>query len=241
MQSYLFFGSANRLYQHVKALLAQRPDCRFLLFDFRLVTGIDSSATHSFSQIKEAADSAGARLVLVNLTPELERAFRLARLRTRGVDVATDLDRALESLRAGGHRRPSGGQRRSANAAPDGCARHWEARARRRLVQHCRRIDVQPGEVIAREGEPTQAMHFVLEGRVGIVVDFGDGRAVRVRSLGPRTTIGEMGLIAAGRAAQPSRPSSPSVLYELPAARYEEIKRDDPALGQALLSLRDRA
>ena len=42
LQSYLFFGSANRLYQHVKALLAQQPDCRFLIFDFQRVTGIDS-------------------------------------------------------------------------------------------------------------------------------------------------------------------------------------------------------
>src|ERR1019366_787142 len=38
LQSYLFFGSANRLYQHVKALLAQQPNCRFLIFDFRRVT-----------------------------------------------------------------------------------------------------------------------------------------------------------------------------------------------------------
>jgi sulfate permease, SulP family len=65
LQSYLFFGSVNRLYQQVKALFATEPDCRFLLFDFRLVTGIDSSAMHSFTQIKHAADELGARLVLV--------------------------------------------------------------------------------------------------------------------------------------------------------------------------------
>src|SRR6202041_3090019 len=41
LQSYLFFGSANRLFQHVKALLDRHPECRFLLFDFKLVTGID--------------------------------------------------------------------------------------------------------------------------------------------------------------------------------------------------------
>ena len=52
LQSYLFFGSANRLYQHVKALLARHPECRFLVFDFKLVTGIDSSAAYSFAQIK---------------------------------------------------------------------------------------------------------------------------------------------------------------------------------------------
>jgi hypothetical protein len=31
-----------------------------------MVTGIDSSAMHSFTQIKRAADELGARLVLVN-------------------------------------------------------------------------------------------------------------------------------------------------------------------------------
>jgi SulP family sulfate permease len=236
LQSYLFFGSANRLYQHVKALLARRPDCRFLLFEFRLVTGIDSSATHSFSQIKEAADSAGVRLVLVNMTPDLERAFHLARLSTRKVDVATNLDRALESCEQAviaAHRAGSDEAQTLHGWLSEalGGAEHAD-----RLVQHCRRIDVQPGEVIAREGEPTHAMHFVLEGRVGIVVDFGDSRAVRVRSLGPRTTIGEMGLIAGRPRSATIQAELASVLYELPAARYEEIKRNDPALGQALLS-----
>src|SRR4029079_5950482 len=28
LQSYLFFGSANKLYQHVKALLTDHPECR---------------------------------------------------------------------------------------------------------------------------------------------------------------------------------------------------------------------
>src|SRR5208283_3926590 len=76
LQSYLFFGSANRLYQYVKTLLARQPDCRFLIFDFRLVTGIDSSATHSFAQIKQVSADSSARIMLVNLTPELRRAFR---------------------------------------------------------------------------------------------------------------------------------------------------------------------
>ncbi len=66
LQSYLFFGSANRLYQHVKALLARHPECRFLVFDFKLVTGINSSAAYSFAQIKRTAHDRGIRLVLVH-------------------------------------------------------------------------------------------------------------------------------------------------------------------------------
>src|SRR6185503_14038307 len=116
--------------------------------------GIDSSATHSFLQIKEAADAVGARLVLVNLTPELSRAFHLARLHTRSVDVATDIDHALESCeRAVIAAHKAGGRETQTLHAwlseAMGSAEHAH-----KLVQYCRRIDVQPGEVIAREGEP---------------------------------------------------------------------------------------
>ena len=76
LQSYLFFGSANRLYQHVKALLARHPECRFLMFDFKLVTGIDSSAAYSFAQIKRSAQDRGIKLVLVHLPPAAEKALR---------------------------------------------------------------------------------------------------------------------------------------------------------------------
>ena len=41
LHSYLFFGSANGLHEHIKTLLAAHPDCRFLVFDFRLVNGVD--------------------------------------------------------------------------------------------------------------------------------------------------------------------------------------------------------
>ena len=96
LQSYLFFGSANRLYEDIKTLLAERSRCRFLLFDFRMVTGIDSSAIHSFGQIKQAADALGARLVLVNLSPALAKIFRDGNFLSSDIMVMPDLDRALE-------------------------------------------------------------------------------------------------------------------------------------------------
>jgi SulP family sulfate permease len=78
-------------------------------------------------------------------------------------------------------------------------------------------------------------MHFILEGRVGIVVDMGDGRTMRVRSLGRHTTIGEMGLITRRPRSATIQAETPSVLYELRAEAYETIKREQPALSQALL------
>ena len=79
-------------------------------------------------------------------------------------------------------------------------------------------------------------MHFILEGRVGIIVETEDGRLIRVRSLGPHTTIGEMGLITRSSRSATIQAEVPSVLYELSADAYERIKRENSALGQALLT-----
>ena len=87
-RSYLFFGSANRLIGG-KALLLQPAECRFLMFDFQLITGLNSAATQSFAQIRQAATEAGARIVLVKLSPELERAFRSARFISADIVVAS--------------------------------------------------------------------------------------------------------------------------------------------------------
>src|SRR6204780_1581420 len=225
LQSYLFFGSANRLYQHVKALLAVQPDCRFLIFDFRLVTGIDSSATHSFAQIKQAASACGTRLVLVNLTPELERAFRTARFVSDDVAVASNLDRALEFCEQSiidAHRTTADDGRSLLAWWSDALGSAANAD---RLAEYCRRLEVPTGGIIAREGDPAVSMHFILEGRIGIVVEVGDGRTMRVRSLGPHTTIGEMGLITGRPRSATIAAEADSVLYELTAEDYDRIKR----------------
>ncbi len=235
LQSYLFFGSANRLYQHVKALLTRQPNCRFLVFDFRLVTGIDSSATHSFTQIKQAAAASGAQIVLVNLTPELERAFRTARFISDDVIVAADLDRALESC----EQKIIEAYRAAGDAART--LRAWladalgDAELADQLAGFCRRLDVAAGDVIARQGDTAASMHFILEGRIGVAVDLGQGRMMRVRSLGRHTTIGEMGLITGQPRSATIRAEADSILYELSQQSYERITRERPMLSQALL------
>jgi sulfate permease, SulP family len=235
LQSYLFFGSANRLYQHVKALLVRYPKCRFLIFDFRLVTGIDSSATHSFLQIKDAAAASGTTIVLANLMPELEKAFRTVRFVSDDIITASDLDRALESceqavIEAHQHAGDDIGTFRTWLAEALGNPQHAE-----HLAEYCQRREVQSGEIIARQGEVANAMHFILDGRIGIIVEVGEQRRMRVRSLGRHTTIGEMGLITHRVRSATIQAEAASVLYELTAASYERMKADDPELSQALL------
>ena len=235
LQSHLFFGSAHRLYRHVKTLLAEHPDCRFLLFDFRLVTGLDSSVMHSFTQIKHAASEIGAQLVLVHLPPEIEHSLRTRGLIDSDIILAPELDRALESCEnaiIAAHRVKED----EARSLFDWLTAALGSPAlAKRMVQLCERHEIAAGETIARQGEAADCMHFILDGRVGIVAETGDGRSTRLRSLGPHTTIGEMGLITRQPRSATIQAEVASVLYSLSIEAYERIARDEPALAQALL------
>jgi SulP family sulfate permease len=236
LQSYLFFGSVARLYQDVKTLLANHTACRFLVFDFRLVTGLDSSATHSFTQIKQAAGDAGAQLVLVELSPELEKALRASRFIDDTVVLAPDLDRALENCEnaiVGAHRGEDGATRTLNEWLENALGSREMAD---QLAAYCERHAVTAGERIARQGDAADCMHFIFQGRVGIIVEMPDGRSVRVRSLGPQTTIGEMGLITRQQRSASIEAEVDSVLYSLPVDAYDRILTEEPVLAQALLT-----
>jgi sulfate permease, SulP family len=235
LQSHLFFGSADRLYRHVKTLLADHPDCRFLVFDFRLVTGLDSSVMHSFTQIKHAAGKIGAQLVLVHLAPEIERSLHTRGFIDSEIILAPELDRALESCEneiIAAHRDQDNEVRTLSDWL---AAALGSAALAKQLVQLCERHEVAVGDTIARQGEAADCMHFILDGRIGIIAETGDGRSTRLRSLGPHATIGEMGLITRQPRSATIQAEVASVLYSLSSEAYERIARDEPALAQALL------
>ncbi|MET0970206.1 MAG: SulP family inorganic anion transporter [Tardiphaga sp.] len=236
LQSYLFFGSANRLYLHVKALLNRHPECRYLVFDFRLVTGIDSSAVHGFAQIRRAAEAHGAMLVLAHLHPSVDRSLRASQFINDGVKVTAELDHALEWCE-----NAVIAQHRDL-AEEEGSLRHWFTRILRtpdeadELIRRCQRVEVAAGEIVAHAGDAAVAMHFILDGRLGIMVPAGDGKLTRVRSLGRYTTVGEMGLVSEAADSATIQAETASVLYMLPAAAFEDIKLNHIALSQKLLT-----
>ncbi|WP_409334110.1 SLC26A/SulP transporter family protein [Bradyrhizobium sp. cir1] len=236
LQSYLFFGSANRLYQHVKQLLQERPECRYLLFDFKLVTGVDSSAAYSFAQIKRSAADLGVELILVHLSASAEKVLRASDFIGEGVTIIGELDRALEWCE-----NEIISQHQDL-AREEASLRDWFARIlgseedADELIRRCQRIEVEAGEVIVKAGDPADSMHFILDGRVGIMIPADDGRTTRVRSLGRYTTIGEMGLVSRTPRSATIQAEVDSVLYVLNIHQFDAIKSEAPGLSNKLLT-----
>ena len=146
------------------------------------------------------------------------------------------IDRALEACEkevivAHSHERRDGRGLREWFTQALGSADYAE-----QLIAYCQRLDVRQAAIIASQGEAADCMHFILEGRVGIFVTFDDGRSVRVRSLGPHTTIGEMGLITRQLRSAAIQAEIDSVLYALSIEAYERLRLENRPLHQALLS-----
>jgi len=174
--------------------------------------------------------------VLVNLAHELRNAFNVRGFITKDVIVSSDLDRALEACEQAviAAHMAEGGEEQTLRdwfKQALGSADHAD-----QLAAVCERLDVDKHAVIAAQGEPADSMHFILEGRIGIIVNMEDGRSIRMRSLGPHTTIGEMGLITSQLRSATIQAEVPSVLYALNAEAYERIKRENEPLAQALLT-----
>jgi SulP family sulfate permease len=172
----------------------------------------------------------------VNLTPAITKAFNNIKFISKDILAIPELDRALEACE---------NQIIAAHSREDGEARtlhEWfvnalgSAEQAEMLAVQCKRHEFGTGDVIAQQGAPSDSMHFILEGRVGIIVNLADGRSVRVRSLGPQTTIGEMGLITGRPRSATVQAEIASVAYELPATAFERLKAEHPALAQGLLT-----
>jgi SulP family sulfate permease len=236
LQSYLFFGSANLLYQQVKQLLASADNCRFLIFDFRLVTGIDSSASQSFQQINQAAEGAGARIVLVNLNPELHASLSAGGVLTGNIRCEATLDRALEQCEnavIASHLDDvdSGYTLLEWLEQATGHRQHADI-----LASLCVAREIPAGQVIARQGDPSRSMFFVLDGRLGIFVEGPGSSRLRIRSLGRHTIVGEMGLITGEPRSATIETELDTVLYELSIENYHRLIAERAEMGQALLS-----
>lgn len=236
LQSYLFFGSANRLYDHVKSMLRRVTQTRFLIFDFSLVTGADSSAAYSFLQIKRLASDRDVKLVLVGLGHGSEKTLRASGFLDDSIIVMRELDHALEyceNVTIANHN----------PAQQDDAKLHdWFTEIlgsgvlAEDLTQRCVRTDINAGDVIARAGEVSDSMYFILSGRVGIMANLGDGRSTRLRSVGRFTTVGEMGLVSDQPRSATLEAEMPSVVCVLTRENYRAILCENPALAQALLS-----
>ncbi|MEM7397155.1 MAG: STAS domain-containing protein, partial [Verrucomicrobiota bacterium] len=101
LHGFIFFGTAYSLLNQIRDRVEQQDEhpLRYIVLDFRLVTGLDSSAVHSFSRMLDLAKATDMILVMTHLSDELQAQFDRSGF-LKGSDdhvkVFPDLDHGLE-------------------------------------------------------------------------------------------------------------------------------------------------
>jgi SulP family sulfate permease len=193
LHGFLFFGMADRLYRSVKANSLDRG-ARFVIIDFRGVVGMDSSGVSSFVKIARAAERSSATLVFSGMSQAVAEQWLAG---SEGADAAIehfgDLDHAMEWCED---------QIIEHYGMEPGASHsliYWlteelqSVALAERLAAHLYPRTLQMGEVLCRQGEPSEELFLIESGRIAIVVDM-EGEPHRLRSLGERTFFGEMGI-----------------------------------------------
>lgn len=238
LSGYLFFGSSEGVFERVRHDMQARPpgQVRHVIVDFGMVTGADASAPVSLAKLRHLCERQGATLVLSSLTPALRRALERqgvvaadgpAPFDDVNVALAWCEDRLLDAARVGV----------SGDGVPG-----FEAWLQQQLgpavraadfMAYLERRDIGASQVLYRQGEPSDQIDLVAGGRLGVDVDRGDGRTMRVRSITTHTVVGEMGFFR--RAARSATVSSdgPATLYTLTREAFERLRRERPDLAGA--------
>ena len=241
LQGFVFFGTANSLLERIRTQTTGDAPVRWLVLDFRRVSGVDSSAVMSFVRAQQLAEAEGFTLLVSGIRPrvrvQLERGgFDPERdpEGTAAVREFPDLDRAMQWCEDRVLERTSG----SEGEAPERTAvlrsMLGDEIDLARLAPYLDLVDVAAGEVLIEQGDRSDELYLLTTGRVTAMLARGDGEPLRLRTMGPGTVVGEVALYLGGRRTASVISDEQSRLYRLSREAMQRMDRADPDLAAAL-------
>jgi SulP family sulfate permease len=240
LQGFIFFGTAQKILDMIRQRIDNRdlPPLHFLVLDFRLVNGFDSSAVFGFAKMKQLTEARGLTLIFTHLSPKMQRQMKKEILQEgekRSLQVFADLDHGIEwcedqmittfeSLDFGATTLTL--MKQLEKALPPSVSAS-------RLMSYFEEKKVEQGEYLIRQGEES-ALYFVESGQVTVQLEDGDGKITRLRTMRSGTVVGELGLYLRQKASASVIADEACTLFYLPAKKLEEMENDAPEIASAL-------
>ncbi len=238
LHGFIFFGTANKLLNQIRFRLGATHlvALRYLILDFRAVTGFDSSALHSFVKIRQLAVTKNFTLILTHLSVPLQyqlgEEFYLEE-RDTVVKFFADLDDGVtwceEQIL------------RSENALESETSTSLEMLLRvlipevnvSRLMHRLEQRKVGKDYHLMRQGEASQGMFFIESGQVRAQIKTVTGEVTRIRVLSAGSIVGDLGLYLGVPITATVIAEKPSVLYHLSINALRQMEREDTELASA--------
>jgi sulfate permease, SulP family len=238
LQGYLFFGTAAALVSRIEERLEdeEQPPLRYCALDFAQVTGMDSSAALSFMKLAQEAAKSDFFLLLTGLSQDMQERLMgdwLANETSSYVQLLPDLDRGVEwceerMLKEQGHAEEYEG-------VLDALSHYLPAAGDRdTLLNYLERKEVSGGEVLAKQGEPSDSMFLLETCTASVYLDTESGKLHRIRRAGSGTVFGEVGFYLGGARTASVIIDEGGELYVLHQEANQRLEAEHPHIAAAL-------
>jgi sulfate permease, SulP family len=232
LQGFIFFGTANRIFDRVRS--GMRPAMagarRYIVMDFALVSGLDSTGLLSFTRMLQWAREQNAVFVLTGLKGRSHEQFANAGFAEQpgSLYFVADLDRGIEwcendilaaALVGGSSRVDLVNQLRPVAGDDLGLEK---------LILQMQRYEYAPGDYVIRQGDDADQIYFVESGQVTAQLEVPGQLPMRLETMGGGRCVGELAFYLGIKRTAAVVAVQPSVLYGLSMNGLAEIERTDP-------------
>jgi SulP family sulfate permease len=257
LQGFIFFGTANSLYEKIKQLTTQAEKAlKFVVLDMLLVQGIDSSAVKSFEKLARYLETKDINLVIVNSSENVRTAFEADGLNSSDFErlrYFDDLEHATEwcedLIAENEAQKIEAAKMEGAETVDDLFqAVYADMMAAleiqvmfetliERMQAYLDKIEVAAGEYLYRRDEISTDLYFIVRGQVTLAGTNLEGTSYRFRTLGPWTLTGEIGAFLGYHAPYDAAVEKAGLIYRLTAENRKKLEAEDPALASDLQRL----
>ena len=239
LSGYIFFGSSEGLFDRIRCDIGKLPSRRvqYVIVDFGLVSGLDSSAMLSLGKLHNFCHANGATVLYCALSAKshsmLERGdFFSGKTPCRAfADFQSALAWCEDQILATSNI--------VVDTSYDGFERWLQQRLGRDfaavdLITYLERKDFDRPQIIYREGDPSNTVDLVASGTLNIDIATSDGGSRRVRRLSAHTVVGEMGFFRQSVRSATVSSDGMATLFTLTRTALARLRQERPALAGAL-------
>ena len=229
LQGFIFFGTANKLLQRVLDRIESDTSnsMKYLLSDFRQVTGMDSSAVNSFNKLKIMAENHQFEILLCGLDQDINEQLLIEGLipdDSNIIQTFVDLDHGLEwceeqiiqtVLKDSGDLDRLRDNSQFRNMLSD-------------ISEYLEEQDVSEDMVIIEQGKKAGGIYFLESGHFTVRLDSGKGEQIRLKTLGPGTVVGEVSLYLGSEASASVVTDVDCRIYYLSKENFKKLQLEAP-------------
>lgn len=238
LSGYIFFGSSESVFERIRDDIEGLPagQVAFVILDFGMVSGADSSAFVSLAKLRTFCEKQGVTIVYASLSSAnraaLERAgfFGAKKHHHSFADLNAALAWCEDQLLG------------NAGLDSDTGLADFERWLQRQLgssvesadlFAYLERKDITNSQILYREGEPADTIDLVAAGQLAVEIALADGGSLLMRRIKTQTVIGEMGFFRRSSRSATVSSDGPAVLYTLTLINFEKMRRERPDLANA--------